>query len=286
MISLWRAAAYPAGMFTPPALPRLLPLATALVLAAAGAARATTQDDILQASVLTGWQTDAGRQMVALRLELAPGWKTYWRSPGDAGIPPEFDWSQSRNLAGITIHWPAPSVFETAGFTTIGYHDLLVLPVEIQAADPAQPVDLAVTVDLGICRDICLPASVALTARIEGPGAPDPAIKAALAARPVSGKAAGLSGISCGVEPIKDGLRLTATLALPAQGPDETVAIETADRRVWVSEAEASRKDGALVAVADLVPPDAAPFALDRSGVTVTVISERGAVEVTGCPAP
>lgn len=273
-------------MFTRPALTRLCTLSAIAMAFAAGNARATTQDDVLQASVLTGWQTGAGQQMVALRLNLAPGWKTYWRSPGDAGIPPEFDWSQSRNLASVTFHWPAPSVFETAGFTTIGYHDLLVLPVEIRAKDPSKPVDLAVTMEMGICRDICLPASVALSARIEGPGAPDPAIKTALAAQPVAARAAGLSDISCAVEPIKDGLRLTATLALPAQGKEETVAIETADRRVWVSEAGASRKGGTLVAVADLVPPEAAPFALDRSGVKVTVISERGAVEVTGCPAP
>ncbi|WP_395541576.1 protein-disulfide reductase DsbD domain-containing protein [Neotabrizicola sp. sgz301269] len=273
-------------MFTRSSLTRLCSLTTVAMALAASDALATTQDDVLQASVLTGWQTGAGRQMVALRLNLAPGWKTYWRSPGDAGIPPEFDWSQSRNLAAVTFHWPAPSVFETAGFTTIGYHDVLVLPIEIQAKDPSRPVDLAVTMDMGICRDICLPASVALSARIEGPGAPDPAINAALAAQPVAAKAAGLSGISCGVEPIKDGLRLTATLILPAQGKEETVAIETADRRVWVSEAVASRKAGTLVAVADLVPPEAAPFALDRSGVRVTVISKGGAVEVTGCPAP
>lgn len=262
-------------------------LALPLALAALPApGLATTQDDVLQASVLTGWQTEDGTQMLALRLVLAPGWKTYWRSPGDAGIPPEFDWSASRNLGALRIHWPAPSVFHTAGFTTIGYHDELVLPVEVAPLDPSRPVDLAVTIDLGICRDICLPASLALTARIEAPGAPDPAIRAALAARPRSGAEAGLSGISCGVEPIRDGLRLTATLALPAPGGSETVAIETGDRRVWVSEAQASRQGGKLTAVADLVPPDAAPFALDRSGVTVTVISDTGAVEITGCPAP
>ncbi|WP_225026766.1 protein-disulfide reductase DsbD domain-containing protein [Xinfangfangia pollutisoli] len=265
------------------ALSLCLPLCLA---ALPGPAAATTQDDVLEAAVLTGWQTPDGTQMTALRLRLAPGWKTYWRSPGDAGIPPEFDWSGSRNLKAVQIHWPAPSVFHTAGFTTIGYHDELVLPVEIRPRDPSRPVDLEVTVDLGICRDICLPASLHLTARIDPPGAPDASIRAALAARPKTGREAGLAAISCGVEPIADGLRLTATLTLPQQGGVETVAIETADRRVWVSEAEALRKGGTLKAVAELVPPHAAPFALDRSGVTVTVISDKGAMEVTGCPAP
>lgn len=249
-------------------------------------ALAFSQEDVLQAQVLPGWQTADGTRMVALRLDLAPGWKTYWRSPGDAGIPPEFDWSGSKNLEAVTINWPAPSVFHTAGFTTIGYHDQLILPVEIRAKDPAQPVDLSVTVDLGVCRDICLPASLALEARVEGPGARDPVIAAALADRPMTAREAGLKGIVCVVDPIKDGLRLSAEIALPPQGGEEVVAIETADRSVWVSEAQVARDKGRLTAVADLVPPSASPFALDRSGVTVTVISDRGAVEIRGCPAP
>lgn len=267
---------------------RILTLAFGLaaLLLPALPARATTQDDVLQASVMTGWQTEHGTQMVALRLDLAPGWKTYWRAPGDAGIPPEFDWSGSRNLRALRIHWPAPTVFDTAGYTTIGYRDRLILPVEIEPVDPARPVELSAVIDLGICRDICLPASLALTAVINPPGAPDAAISAALAARPKTGREAGLTAITCTVEPIADGLRLTAVLALPPQGGDETVAIESADRSVWVSEATARRDGGRLTAVTDLVPTSGAPFALDRSGLTVTVISDRGAVEVRGCPAP
>jgi DsbC/DsbD-like thiol-disulfide interchange protein len=267
---------------------RILTLALGLAapLLPAPPARATTQDDVLQASVLTGWQTERGTRMVALRLDLAPGWKTYWRAPGEAGIPPEFDWSASRNLRSIRIHWPAPTVFETAGFTTIGYHDRLILPVEIEPVDPGRPVELSAVIDLGICSDICLPASLALTAVINPPGAPDAAISAALAARPKTGREAGLTSIACTVEPIADGLRLTAVLALPPQGGTETVAIESADRSVWVSEASASRDGGRLTAVTDLVPAAGTPFALDRSGLTVTVISARGAVEVHGCPAP
>jgi len=260
--------------------------ALAALPAAPGTANATTQDDVLQATVLTGWRTERGTQMVALRLDLAPGWKTYWRAPGDAGIPPEFDWSSSQNLRGVAIHWPSPSVFETAGYTTIGYHDHLVLPVEIEPADPSRPVTLSAVIELGICRDICMPASLALSALVEAPGAPDSAISAALAARPLTGREAGLSSISCAIEPIRDGLRLTATLALPPQGREETVALETADPSVWVSEATTERQGGRLTAVAELVPQSGGPFALDRSGVTVTVISDKGAVEVKGCPAP
>ncbi|MFY8145805.1 MAG: protein-disulfide reductase DsbD domain-containing protein, partial [Rhodobacter sp.] len=81
----------------------------ALVLALAclsHPARAMTQDDLLSAEVLPGWRTEQGTHMAALRLTLAPGWKTYWRSPGDAGIPPLFNWSGSQNLSGVRVHWP------------------------------------------------------------------------------------------------------------------------------------------------------------------------------------
>ena len=74
-------------------------LALLASLAALGPGHATTQDDVLQATLLPGWQTASGSHMAAVDLTLAPGWKTYWRSPGDAGIPPRFDWSGSKNVA-------------------------------------------------------------------------------------------------------------------------------------------------------------------------------------------
>ncbi len=249
-------------------------------------ALATTQDEVLQARMRPGWQIGEGRQMAAVQFDLAPGWKTYWRSPGDAGIPPQFDWSGSENLKSVDLLWPSPVVFHTNGMQTIGYHGQLVLPIEVQALDPSKPVRLSARIELGICDDICMPATVRLTAEIAAPGAPDAAIKAALRERPVPGSAAGLGGISCDVAPIADGLQLTARMALPALGGAETVAFETADPSVWVAEAVSERRGGELVAVTELVPPSGQPFSLDRSGVTVTVIADSGAVEIAGCPAP
>lgn len=257
----------------------------ALALTAAPAA-ATTQDDVLSASLRTGWQMEGGRHMAALDLTMAPGWKTYWRSPGDAGIPPSFDWSGSRNVKSVRIHWPAPKVFELNGMQTIGYHEQLVLPLEVTPTDPAQPVSIAVKVDLGVCDKICLPASVELRSELAVPGAPDPGIKAALANRAATASEAGVTQVACTVDPIADGLRLTARLRLPDPGVAEVVAFETGDPLVWVAEADTTRQGRELVAVTELVPPHGAPFALDRSGVTVTILAGGKAVEVRGCPAP
>jgi DsbC/DsbD-like thiol-disulfide interchange protein len=224
--------------------------------------------------------------MAAVDLTLAPGWKTYWRSPGDAGIPPRFDWSGSQNVASVRIHWPAPSVFDSNGMQTIGYHDRLLLPVEVQPIDPTLPVVLSLRLDLGVCDDICLPASVALRSDLVAPGAPDAGIKAALAARATTAGEAGVTSVDCTVEPIADGLRLVARVQLPDPGTVEVVAVETADPEVWVAEPAAKRTAGELVAVTELVPPSGTPFALDRSGLTLTILADGGAVEVRGCPAP
>jgi DsbC/DsbD-like thiol-disulfide interchange protein len=257
----------------------------ALALTTAPAA-ATTQDDVLSATLRPGWQMDSGRHMAALDLALAPGWKTYWRSPGDAGIPPTFDWSGSKNLKSVRVHWPAPDVFQANGMQTIGYHDHLILPLEVTAVDPSQPVTLSVTVDLGVCDEICLPASVSLRSDLVSPGAPDAGIKSALADRAATADEAGVTDVACTVDPIADGLRLTARVRLPDPGTTEVVAFETADPSVWVAEAKTRRTGPDLVAVTELVPPDGAPFALDRSGVTVTILAGGDAVEVRGCPAP
>ena len=260
-----------------------------LALCAASPALATTQDDVLQADLLPGWQMQNGHHMAGLRLRLAPDWKTYWRSPGEAGIPPLFNWSGSVNVKSVKVHWPSPVVFHTNGMQTIGYHEGVVLPLEVVPLDASKPVELRAGVDLGVCNQICMPAAVQLTAVLDAAvldeGGPDAAIKAALKAQPIGAKAAGLQAISCEVQPIADGLRLTAVLDLPQRGA-ETVVFETSDASVWVGEAESARAGGRLTASADLVASSGAPFALDRSGVVVTVLGAGGSVEIAGCPAP
>jgi len=263
----------------------MLKAATTLALLAAPAF-ATTQDDVLAGQLRPGWQMENGGRMAAVELQLAPGWKTYWRSPGDAGIPPSFDWSGSTNVKSIRLHWPAPEVFDTNGMQSIGYHERLVLPVEITPEDPSRPVRLSLVMALGVCDEICMPATLELTSDLPSPGTPDASIDAALRARAETAGEAGVTGITCQVDPIDDGLRITARVRLPDPGRPEVVAFETTDREVWVAEAVTQRQGGELVSTTDLVPPNGAPFALDRSGITMTILAAGGAVEVRGCPAP
>ena len=255
------------------------------LIGAPGLAQTTQQSDSLNAALLTGWQTKQGTHMAGLLLTLAPGWKTYWRSPGEAGIPPLFNWSGSRNLKSVRVHWPTPAVFQTNGMQSIGYHDAVTLPLEVTPIDPSQPVRLHATVDLGVCKDICLPAALTLTADLIGPGAPDVKIQQALSAQPDEAKAAGLTAISCTVDPIADGLKITASLQLPQQGGSETVVFETDQADIWVATAITRRSGGKLVSTTDMVAPTGAPFALDRSKIKLTVLAGSKAVEIRGCPA-
>jgi DsbC/DsbD-like thiol-disulfide interchange protein len=278
VISAWRGRPYVRTM-------RLMFLALP-ILAITAQVRAETQDDVLSARMLPGWQTPDGHRMAGLSLTLAPGWKTYWRAPGEAGIPPVFDWSGSANLKSVALHWPSPSVIEQNGMTSVGYMDGLTLPVEVVPMDPAKPVHLALKMDLGLCHDICMPATIRLAADLGGPGARDPAIATALDAAPMGAAAAGLSALSCQVAPIDDGLRVTARLDLPPQGTEEDVVFEAGEPDIWVSQATSVRDGRTLTASVDLVPPAGKPFALDRSGLTVSILAKGRSVELHGCPAP
>ena len=249
-------------------------------------ALAQSQADVLDAALLPGWQTAEGHQMAALHLTLAPHWKTYWRAPGEAGIPPRFDWAGSKNLARVTLHWPSPDVIMVNGMQSIVYLNQLVLPLEITPIDPGQPVDLRLQMELGICKDICMPATLTLQTTLAGPGVKSALITTALAAGPVSAQQAGLNGLACDVSPIDDGLHIEARIGLPRQGDPETVVFETGDKTVWVAAATSDRDSGTLRAATDLVAPGGQPFALDRSTVTVTVIGQGHSVEIQGCPAP
>lgn len=261
-------------------------LFVALSLALPRPATATTQDEIVHAEILPGWRGESGTHMAALRLTLAPGWKTYWRSPGDAGIPPSFDWSGSENVQSVRFHWPRPRVFDLNGMQTIGYKGELVLPLEVTAKDGSRPIRLRASVDIGVCRDICLPAALTVDAALPATGSADAAIDAALRQRPETGREAGVAGIACQVEPITDGLRITTAIEMPAIGSDEVVVLEPGQSAVWASESVSARQGNRLTATTELVPASGQPFALDRSRLTVTVLGPDRAVEIRGCPGP
>lgn len=102
-----------------------------------------------------------------LEIRLAEGWKTYWRMPGDSGVPPHFDWSGSVNLDHVEVHWPAPGRYRDAAGETVGYADTVVFPLTVRAEDPQRPVELTLDLSYAVCNDICIPATVTLHSVLE-----------------------------------------------------------------------------------------------------------------------
>jgi|HubBroStandDraft_6_1064221.scaffolds.fasta_scaffold92332_3 DsbC/DsbD-like thiol-disulfide interchange protein len=99
-------------------------------------------------------------------VQLDPGWKTYWRTSGDSGVPPRFDFSKSENVEAVTVLWPAPTKFDDgAGGFSLGYHDQVVLPLRIVPKTNDKPVTLRANINYAVCEKICIPveASTELT---------------------------------------------------------------------------------------------------------------------------
>jgi DsbC/DsbD-like thiol-disulfide interchange protein len=93
-----------------------------------------------------------------IAFQLEAGWKTYWRTPGDSGVPPRFDFSKSENIEAVTVLWPAPTKFDDgAGGHSLGYHNQIVLPLRIVAKNPDKPVTLRAGINYAVCEKICIP---------------------------------------------------------------------------------------------------------------------------------
>ena len=106
---------------------------------------------------------DDGELLAGVQIRLEPGWKTYWRTPGDSGVPPSFDWSGSKNLKEAQVLFPAPHRFADASGTAIGYEDEVVFPVKITPERQGEPVELKLNVDYGLCKTLCIPGQASLS---------------------------------------------------------------------------------------------------------------------------
>jgi DsbC/DsbD-like thiol-disulfide interchange protein len=93
-----------------------------------------------------------------IAFQLQPGWKTYWRTPGDSGVPPRFDFSKSENIEAVTVLWPAPMKFDDgAGGYSFGYQNQVVLPLRIVAKNADKPVTLRADINYAVCEKLCIP---------------------------------------------------------------------------------------------------------------------------------
>ena len=114
---------------------------------------------------------DATWLRAGIEIRLDPGWKTYWRYPGDSGVPPTFDFASSENVKSVTVLWPAPERFaDGAGGYSIGYLGDVVFPLRVTAKDTAKPFSLHVKLGYAVCNNLCLLAEADLDLTLSGEG--------------------------------------------------------------------------------------------------------------------
>jgi DsbC/DsbD-like thiol-disulfide interchange protein len=114
------------------------------------------------ARLIAGSQLKVDVLRAGVEVRLKSGWHTYWRYPGDAGVPPRFDFTGSQNVKDVQVLWPAPVRIDEAGGSAIGYVGEVIFPLRIVAQDVAKPVVLRLKVDYAICEKLCVPAEAKL----------------------------------------------------------------------------------------------------------------------------
>jgi DsbC/DsbD-like thiol-disulfide interchange protein len=120
-----------------------------------------------------------------IEIRLKNGWHTYWRYPGDAGVPPRFDFAGSQNVKSVEVRWPAPQPIPEQGLVTIGYTGDVILPVAIVPQNSGEPIKLRLKIDYAVCEALCVPAEGKAELTLSGgPSSHDAALAAAEARLP------------------------------------------------------------------------------------------------------
>ncbi len=119
-----------------------------------------------QARLIVSGDPMSGNLLAGLEIELDEGWKTYWRSPGDSGIPPQLSWQGSDNIAKVQIMYPAPKRFSDDYGQSIGYKDRVIFPIALELTSAGRPSTLVLDAFLGICREVCIPVKEKLELKI------------------------------------------------------------------------------------------------------------------------
>lgn len=261
-------------------------LATLAAAPAGAQALVSTGESFVDARFMPGIPQEDGARISGLRLTLKDGWKTYWRSPGEAGIPPRFDWSASQNLRSVEVMWPRPEVYMSFGMETIGYSDQVVLPIRITPIDPQMPLQVAGTVDLGVCKEICVLErfTVAETIMPDTPSIGTRQIKNAVAQVPPAAAEVGLIRAECVIRGAGTSRELNVGLFFEQSLEAPRVLFESTEH-AWINKSETHPGPDQIRATAKVnMSSDAAWF--DRGSLRMTVLADGFAADIQGCSAP
>jgi DsbC/DsbD-like thiol-disulfide interchange protein len=252
-----------------------------LAMATFGATAAAADDasrwdgDVRSAARLIAGTRGADAPLRAgIEIRLKAGWHTYWRYPGDAGVPPQFDFTGSQNLKAVEVRWPVPRRIPEAGLIAIGYDRDVILPLKVTPQDPSKPVTLRLKLNYAICEKLCVPAEakgeLALAGASSTQDAPLAAAEARVPRQRSLNEGAGLAVRSVQREAGSNPPRLLIDVAAPGSGPVDLFAEGPTDQ--WAPP---------LPVLTPGAPPPVQRFALDLDGAPPGETFEGALIKLT-----
>ncbi len=240
-----------------------------------------SQDGRATIRLISGSNKSGGTPLRAgVQIKLQPGWKTYWRYPGDSGVPPRFDFSGSENLKSAKVLYPAPHLFRDDAGNSLGYKDDVIFPVLALPQQPGKPVTLRLKLDYAICEKLCIPAEGRAELTLgSGASSNETALAAAEARvpKPVSPESAGLS-----VRRVNNAPKPLIAVDLKAASPVEVfVEGPTAE---WALPVPTPAPDAPTGKHRFTFELDGLPPGIDPKGhfeLTFTVVEGERSIEVT-----
>jgi hypothetical protein len=261
-------------------------ICTTALLTSLGSA-AMAQDAVRDIRLVPGWSEPDGTYVAALSIALQPGWKTYWRSPGEGGIPPLFDWSGSDNLERVDVIWPTPEVYYTYGMRSVGYENQVVFPL-VMTPNGDGPISAELDLSIGVCLDVCIPAEASLSVVLPRDEVHNvDAIARIMEHGPKDASAIGLTEAECNFTLLPDGaLSLTATLHFdeaPTQEPVTVFEIAHMAGDIWIGPSETVRSDTGFTASARVDYFGEGAFSAQRDQIRISLLTPERVYEQNGC---
>ena len=234
--------------------------------------------------IIRGWRQSDDIHIAAINIKLEDGWKTYWRVPGIGGIAPILNWEKSKNIKNISQIWPTPNIYNEYGLQTIGYKNELLLPLQIQPIDKKQPIHLSITIDFGICSDVCVPIQTSVEERLpERTSIGKKNILDTLEKAILSGNKSPFKIVKCNIVPIKDGFEVNAFFeGLASFDKDTLGVVEYPVKHNGCINQKASLISSNQLSVHAIVYNKSIHF-IDRSDLTLTIFTKNKAFEFDGC---
>jgi DsbC/DsbD-like thiol-disulfide interchange protein len=266
------------GAFLCVALPR-----NSLAVAAGESAWVASNDS--KARLISGTPNIDGKPtlVAGVQLRMDPGWKTYWRNPGDSGVPPSFDFKGSKNLKQAELLYPAPHRIGDANGTAIGYDDEVIFPVKITPDHEDEPVELKLAFEYGLCKDLCIPNDVKLELTITPDQGEGDAmqLESALALTPkeaASGLLPAVEKVTAGLDGPKPEIIIDAVF--PKDARDTDLFINGEETYVPVPKPEGPLTDGKQRFIVSFGGASEAA-AVKGKTLTLTLVSDLGSTETT-----